>query len=224
MALALKSKSQGKTQGVEKPALQRKAATGGLLQRKCACGGRAAGGSCEECGAKRQFSLQTKLEVGEPGDIYEREADRVAEQVTASERSVISSAPPRIQRLSGQSTGRMDSAPASVDLALAGPGKSLDQALRHDMEQRFGHDFSGVRVHVGDRASESAAAVGASAYTVGQQIVFGRGRFDPLSGAGRKLIAHELAHTIQQRGFGAESGGKTPAPERGADHAPSQAR
>ena len=94
-------------------------------------------------------------------------------------------------------------APAIVDAVLRGGGRPLDGATRAFMEPRFGHDFSGVRVHADARATESARAVGALAYTVGQQIVFGNGRYAPASQAGRQLLAHELAHTVQQRGQGA---------------------
>jgi hypothetical protein len=72
------------------------------------------------------------------------------------------------------------------------------------MESFFGHDFSRVRVHTDARAATSAQAVQASAYTVGQDIVFARGKYAPASMAGRELLAHELAHTIQQAGASQE--------------------
>ena len=81
--------------------------------------------------------------MNEPGDIYEREADRVADQVMATPtHPTLAARHPRIQRFSGQSHGQMDAAPASVDQALASPGRPLEPALRQDMEQRFGYDFS----------------------------------------------------------------------------------
>ena len=92
----------------------------------------------------------------------------------------------------------MDTVPASVDHVLASSGSPLEPALRQDMERRFGHDFSRVRVHSGAAAEQSAQDVNANAYTVGQNIVFGAGRFAPETHEGRRLIAHELAHTIQQ--------------------------
>ena len=150
---------------------------------------------------KKRLGLQTKLKVNEPGDIYEREADRVADQVMATPaHPAVSGAPPRIQRFSGQSHGQMDAAPASVDQALASPGRPLEPALRQDMEQRFGHDFSRVRVHSGAAAEQSARDVNAHAYTVGHDIVFGAGRFAPGTHEGRQLIAHELTHVVQQSG------------------------
>ena len=177
---------------------------GFLLQRKCACGGVAGlAGEYVECQSKRLLGkpLQTKLRVNEPGDEYEQEADRVAEQVmAASINSAVSSAPPRIQRFSGRSNGSMDAAPASVDRVLASPGRSLDPALLQDMERRFGHDFSKVRVHSDGTAGQSAREVNAHAYTVGNAIVFGAGRFAPGTHQGQRLIAHELAHVRQQSG------------------------
>jgi hypothetical protein len=94
-------------------------------------------------------------------------------------------------------------APPTVDHVLASPGKVLDPALRQDMEQRFGYDFSGVRVHSGPAAEQSARDVSARAYTSGRHIVFARGRDAPGTREGRRLLAHELAHIVQQRGHGA---------------------
>jgi len=145
--------------------------------------------------------IQPKLIVNTPGDIYEQEADRVAEQVLAAPaHSVVSSAPLNIQRYAGQATEQMDAAPASVDQALASPGRPLEPALRRDMQQRFGHDFSRVRVHSGGSAEQSARDVNANAYTVGHNMVFGAGKFAPATHEGRHLIAHELAHVVQQSG------------------------
>jgi len=68
------------------------------------------------------------------------------------------------------------------------------------MEPRFGHRFGDVRVHTGEQAAESAQAVGAMAYTVGNQVVFGKGRYQPSSAEGRHLLTHELTHVVQQAG------------------------
>src|SRR5262249_51867263 len=110
----------------------------------------------------------------------------------------IASAPPRIRRFSGQSSSRTGAAPASVDRALASPGTPLEPALRQDMEQRFGRDFSWVRVHSGAAAEQSARDVNAHAYTVGYDIAFGAGQYAPATRDGRRLLAHELAHVVQQ--------------------------
>ncbi len=184
------------------------------LQRACSCGNHTmAGGECSECSKKNRLGLETKLKVNEPGDIYEREADRVADQVLATPaHPAVNGTPPRIQRSSGQSNGQMDAAPASVGQALADPGRPLEPALRQDMEQRFGHDFSRVRVHTGAEAAESARSVNALAYTMDRDIVFGAGRYAPATSAGRRLIAHELTHVLQQA-----SGRQTPDIQRTPD-------
>ena len=101
--------------------------------------------------------------------------------------------------------------PAVVHDALRSPGQALDAHTRTSMEASFGHDFSDVRVHTDSRAAESARAVNASAYTVGQDIVFGEG--GSLAGdiAHRRLLAHELTHVLQQTAATGEAGS---APDR----------
>lgn len=107
-------------------------------------------------------------------------------------------------RSDGQCPKRQVEAPGSplppiTHEVLQSPGQPLDAASRAYFEPRFGHDFSQVRVHAGAKAAESARAVNALAYTVGRHVVFGHGRFAPYSAAGQRLLAHELAHTVQQR-------------------------
>ena len=89
-------------------------------------------------------------------------------------------------------------APPLVDKVLRTPGRPLDTATRAFFEPRFGRDLSKVRVHTDAASSASARAVEAQAYTVGQDVVFGKGQYAPTTNAGRKLLAHELTHTIQQ--------------------------
>src|SRR6266498_1033707 len=89
-------------------------------------------------------------------------------------------------------------APPIVHEVLRAPGRPLDTATRAFMEPRFGHDFSGVRVHTDARAAESARAVNALAYTVGRDVVFGTGQYAPGTGEGKGLLAHELTHVVQQ--------------------------
>jgi hypothetical protein len=89
--------------------------------------------------------------------------------------------------------------PPIVHDALASGGRALDQPTRVSMEKAFGFDFGRVRVHTDSLAAESARSVAAEAYTVGSDVVFGAGRYAPASAEGRKLIAHELAHVVQQR-------------------------
>jgi hypothetical protein len=88
--------------------------------------------------------------------------------------------------------------PPIVYEVLRSPSQPLDPATRAFMELRFGHDFSRVRVHTDAKAAESARAVNGLAYAVGNNVVFGSGRYAPQTGEGRRLLAHELAHTIQQ--------------------------
>lgn len=88
--------------------------------------------------------------------------------------------------------------PPTVYEALSSPRRSLDAATRSFMETRFGHDFSRVRIHHDEKAARSARAVHAHAYTVGQSIVFGKGQYAPASIAGKRLLAHELTHVLQQ--------------------------
>jgi hypothetical protein len=91
-------------------------------------------------------------------------------------------------------------APSLVEDVLRSEGAPLDPTARRYFESRFGHDFSRVRVHVGGRAAQSARAVNALAYTVGNHVVFGSGMYAPQTASGRRLLAHELTHTLQQGG------------------------
>jgi hypothetical protein len=85
-----------------------------------------------------------------------------------------------------------------VHEVLRSPGQPLDSQTRAFMEPRLGHDFSKVRLHLDEKAAESAHAVNAHAYTAGRDIAFGRGQYSPSTGAGRALLAHELTHVVQQ--------------------------
>jgi len=87
----------------------------------------------------------------------------------------------------------------SVRAALAGPARRLPAGVLADMEDRLGADFSDVRVHTGLAADEAAHEVEARAFTTGSRVVFGRGQYDPTSAAGKRVLAHELVHVLQQR-------------------------
>jgi hypothetical protein len=93
--------------------------------------------------------------------------------------------------------------PSIVHEVLRSPGQPLDAAARAFFEPRFGHDFSQVRVHADGRAAESARAVNAFAYTVGRDVVFGAGQYGPHTHHGKRLLAHELTHVVQQQLIGA---------------------
>jgi len=167
--------------------------------------------------------LQPKLAIGEVNDPLEREADRVAEQVMRMpDRDVsLGGGPAQIRRKCAaceEDEGKVKNlqakldarpktaaiyAPSIVEETLRSPGQSLDTETRSFFEPRFGHDFSRVRVHVDSKSDMSARSVGALAYTVGSHIAFGASRYAPRTEGGRQLLAHELAHVIQQTQGGA---------------------
>lgn len=96
--------------------------------------------------------------------------------------------------------GPVSTVPSVVHEVLRSPGQPLDTSTRGFFEPRFGHDFSHVRVHATSRDAESARAINALAYTAGRDIVFEAGQYNPGSAPGRQLLAHELAHVVQQKG------------------------
>jgi hypothetical protein len=95
--------------------------------------------------------------------------------------------------------GEEETASPVHDVVGSGGGQPLDASTRSTMESAFGTSFEGVRVHTDDRASKSAESVGANAYTVGTDVVFRSGQYDPASSSGQRTIAHELAHVVQQQ-------------------------
>ena len=142
--------------------------------------------------------VRRKLAIGSTDDPLEAEADRAADAALAGPPGVAGRVAPLLQRRDSGDGVSADAVPASVERTLAGSGQPLDAATRADMEARFGHDFSHVRVHSDAAAARSARDVGAHAYTAGGRIAFAAGRFAPHSGEGRHLLAHELAHVVQQ--------------------------
>lgn len=180
-----------------------------LTQRRhaqCACGG-----GCPSCTG---LSLQRKALISTPGDRFEREADAVAEQVMrmpdptsqeqgrglsdASASGTGTEEGPKIQRLAHGEGGAGEV--ASDVTSRLGAGAPLDTASRAYFEPRFGHDFGKVRVHTGPQADTAAASVQARAFTLGRDVVFAAGEHDPASEDGKRLLAHELAHVVQQSG------------------------
>jgi hypothetical protein len=170
--------------------------------------------ACPEAGAPVP---QPGLTISRPGDADEQEADRVADHVVSStdfgrvrgecaactedgaSRPTCAQGrqPVQPKEMPGQAP------PHSADLGnpiggLRGPGQPLAASTRADFESRFERDFSAVRVHTGHDASESARSIQARAYTWGRDVVFGNGEFAPDSRTGQRLLAHELAHVIQQ--------------------------
>lgn len=144
------------------------------------------GGACHTCPAR----VQARLMVNEPGDEYEQEADRMADRVMRTSGV-------QLQR---RSTARVDQidVPPIVYEVLQSPGQPLDRETREYMEPHFGLDLNEVRVHTDTQAADSARMVSASAYTVGQDIIFDVGQYAPATTVGRALLAHELTHVVQQ--------------------------
>jgi Domain of unknown function (DUF4157) len=98
----------------------------------------------------------------------------------------------------GGNAARASDLPAVVQEAIRSSGQPLDAQTRAFMQSRFGNDFAHVRVHTGDKAAASARSLGAAAYTLGSDIVFASGKYAPHTTSGRRLIAHEIAHVLQQ--------------------------
>lgn len=138
----------------------------------------------------RSGQVESKLTVNSPNDSSEREADRAAEQVM----HMPESSP--LKAKSRTDTGG-NSAPNELVQSL-GSGQALDPETRTFFEERFGADFSHIRVHTDEKAVESARAIEAEAYTAGADIVFGAARYNPTTPEGKRLLSHELAHVLQQ--------------------------
>ncbi|MGA2843723.1 MAG: DUF4157 domain-containing protein [Steroidobacteraceae bacterium] len=162
--------------------------------------------------------IQRKLVVGHVNDPLEYEADRVAGNVMRMPDPDVSATLTQAQlsrkcatcedeerrqlqtKPAGTPVAARSEVPGVVHEVLRAPGQPLDPAPRRFMERRFGHDFSAVRIHADAQAAEAAARESALAFTVGQHIFFGYGQYKPEESAGHRLLAHELVHTLQQRG------------------------
>ncbi len=107
-----------------------------------------------------------------------------------------------VQRAARDGNGVAEDAEEAVTAASASSGASLPESLMRKFEGALGSDLSGVRVHTGEASQKAADAVGAKAYTMGNDIHFGAGHYDPSSATGEQLLAHEVAHTVQQSGGG----------------------
>lgn len=163
--------------------------------------------------------LQAKLVVGDAHDPLESEADRAAERVmamsAASPPPPIAGAAPTLRRAPAAAPAATTTpagggeAPAIVRAAVGAPGAPLGASERAFFEPRFQADFGDVRIHADPPAAASAAAIGARAYTVGRDVAFAAGEYRPASRAGRGLIAHELAHVVQQDGGGDAAAART---------------
>ena len=166
--------------------------------------------------------MPASLQIGEPGDSFEQEADRVADAVMGGATphwslSRMSAGTPLQRKCECGGSGECEeckkkgtlqrraadsaapsTAPSIVHEVLRTPGQPLDAPARAFFEPRLGHDFSRIRIHADSRAAESARAVNAFAFTVDNHVVMGAGMFAPQAVPGRRLLAHELVHAIQQ--------------------------
>jgi len=166
-----------------------------------------------EGSAQTRFpAIQAKLSVSQPGDAHEREADRVADAVTrmTATEAVVQrmctdceeeqkhQAIPQVQKKAQTVDTPVTPTVATNIQNLRGSGRPLSAETRDFFEPRFGANFGNVRVHTGAQAEEAAESIGARAFTVGNDISFGRDQYSPSSDKGRHLLAHELMHTVQQ--------------------------
>ena len=134
--------------------------------------------------AQKQAQSWTPITSG----LLQRKCDECRKKKPTLQRSTFSPAP--------------EAVPPIVHDVLRSPGEPLDPATRAFMEPRFGHSFANVKVHDDSGARKSAQMMGARVYTVGEHMVLGKGEHSPVTDAGRRLIAHELAHVVQQSIFG----------------------
>ncbi len=163
------------------------------------------------------FFFQPKLTINQPNDIYEQEADAIADKVmrmpsnknenTFFKPANISSLQRKCthceeeEKLQMKSEGNAGSgieAPSIVHDVINKGGQPLDTGTRNFFESRFGHDFSNVRIHNDSMSAQSAQSINALAYTTGDNIVFNQNQYAPGTDAGKKLLAHELTHVVQQ--------------------------
>lgn len=183
---------------------------------RCACGG-----GCPRC--KLESGPVGKMQVSQPGDPLEREADHVADQVMRmTEPPFVGSQPFAIEQTDSKGKardrGRLQSkckpsyvstaanqqpslsfdVPSIVEDALRSAGQPLESTTREFMEARFGDDFGSVKIHSDFQAAMAAAAIDSRAFTVSRDVIFGAGEYAPHSESGRRLLAHELTHVVQQ--------------------------
>jgi hypothetical protein len=159
--------------------------------------------------------LQAKLVVGAAGDAFEREADRVADLLIrragahpradgpGPERPQREDAPVRVSRQTNREVDTGIDLPPDIAAQverLRGGGMPLPARDRAIFEPLLGVDLGAIRIHTGIAAMQTARALQARAYAVGSEIAFGSGQYRPGTDSGRRLLAHELVHTVQQRG------------------------
>jgi len=143
--------------------------------------------------------IQAKLNVSSPGDIFEQEADRIAKNIVTNQ------AAPAIQPKAHTLQTHSDTDGFSINNNLESKinniknsGQPLNRHIRDFFEPRFGIDLEHIRIHNDNNSNALAKAINAKAFTYGNDIVFGKGEYQPETMQGKELIAHELTHTIQQ--------------------------
>lgn len=136
-----------------------------------------------------QRGHRATVAVSDTEDASEREAERIEGEGSPGARPTATAAP-------GASHARVE--PESIRPALSSPSQALDAGVRRGFESRFAFNFGSIRIHAGPAAAESADAMDANAYTVGRDIVFAAGQYQPHTRSGRQLLVHELTHVMQQ--------------------------
>lgn len=165
------------------------------------------GGACHTCPPR----VQAKLKVGQAGDKYEQEADRVAERVAEPIGGNYGKAGDQSKRFqllikgecANQTSNQISAEPGTYNLKSqiepgSNLGKPLDTSIKEDMSRKIGFDFCNVRIHTDDSAIYLNKGLNARAFTHGSDIYFNEGEYSPNSLGGKKLLAHELTHVVQQ--------------------------
>jgi hypothetical protein len=163
--------------------------------------------------------VQAKLKINQPGDQYEKEADAMADKVMRmSDKDVAQNAcntsgtsiqrkcaecekedeEKKVQRKENSNSSPTVAASIVHDVINSSSGKSMDVATRSFMESRFNYDFRDVRIHDNNLAAKSANSINAFAYTFGNNIIFHSDKYSPNTQIGKRLLAHELTHVVQQ--------------------------
>ncbi|GLR87966.1 eCIS core domain-containing protein [Bradyrhizobium iriomotense] len=209
------ARSANRSSSVRPPPRVASIARGQQLVMRSAC---ACGGTCPRCAGEEFDKLQPKLTVNEPGDAFEREADRVADHIVSGVAPPLTEAghgSSRIQRMCADCEDEEElqlvqrKIGSGADIAISPGTQSYIQSMTNGgaalsgpeaqyYESRFGRSFGDVRIHTGGAADRAAKSINARAFTIGSNIAFADGEHDFASTSGRRLMAHELTHTVQQ--------------------------
>ena len=168
-----------------------------MLQRETAPQAkRVSGGNQSAKSLPSHTIVHAKLEMTEPGDHDEREADAMANTIMSGGKIAR-----KISSGGSGSSGIAVSQQMESQLSqLQGGGRQMPEGLRNMMESGFGQDFSQVRLHTDGEAASMSSSIHAKAFTHGNDIYFNRGQFNPETAEGQRLVAHELTHVVQGSG------------------------